>query len=170
MSATTMMMRVMMETRADLASEKPSGAQSKVDGQAAASSGQKIKIPDRLYFKIGDVADLLGVKPYVLRYWESEFPMISPQKSNSGQRVYRRSDVETVVMIKTLLYDERYSIEGARKRIKELRKGGELKSFKKEAASPNRDEVVVEGLRRAKQLAKEMQKLSLTPIDKLFSL
>src|ERR1700730_8061228 len=92
----------------------------------------KFQIPDRLYFRIGDVADILGIKPYVLRYWESEFPMIAPQKSNTGQRVYRRSDVETVIMIKTLLYSERYSIEGARKRIRELRKEGELKNFKKE--------------------------------------
>lgn len=92
----------------------------------------KIHIPDRLYFRIGDVADLLGVKPYVLRYWESEFPMINPQKSSTGQRVYRKSDVETVVMIKRLLYEERYSIEGAKKKIKELRKEGELKLFKDE--------------------------------------
>lgn len=92
----------------------------------------KVQIPDRLYFRIGDVAELLGIKPYVLRYWESEFSMISPQKSSSGQRVYRRSDVETVLMIKHLLYEERYSIEGARKRIKELRKEGELRVFKEE--------------------------------------
>src|SRR3954468_14098010 len=92
----------------------------------------KVQIPDRLYFRIGDVAELLGVKPYVLRYWESEFPMISPQKSSSGQRVYRRSDVETVLMIKRLLYEERYSVEGAKKKIKELRKEGDLKGFKEE--------------------------------------
>src|SRR4051794_1157928 len=89
-------------------------------------------IPDRLYFRIGDVADLVGVKPYVLRYWETEFPMISPQKSASGQRVYRRSDVETVLLIKHLLYEERYSIDGARKRLRELRKDGSLKAFKQE--------------------------------------
>lgn len=129
-----------------------------------------IRIPDRLYFKIGDVADLLGVKPYVLRYWETEFSMISPQKSDSGQRVYRRSDVETLVMIKTLLYQERYSIEGARKKIRELRKEGELKSFKKEVASPGRDEVVMAGLKRAKHLVREMKQLSQTPITKLFPL
>ena len=69
-------------------------------------------IPDRLYFRIGDVAELLGVKPYVLRYWETEFPIISPQKSTTGQRVYRRGDVETLVLIKHLLYKEKYSIEG----------------------------------------------------------
>jgi DNA-binding transcriptional MerR regulator len=92
-------------------------------------------IPDRLYFRIGDVADLVGVKPYVLRYWETEFPMISPQKSASGQRVYRRSDVETVLLIKHLLYEERYSIDGARKRLRELRKDGVLKAFKAETLS-----------------------------------
>ena len=95
----------------------------------------KIQIPDRLYFRIGDVAELLGVKPYVLRYWETEFPVITPQKSPTGQRVYRRSDVETLVMIKHLLYEDRYSIEGARKKIKELRKEGELREFKTEAVS-----------------------------------
>src|SRR3954462_13511997 len=87
----------------------------------------RVEIPNRLYFRIGDVAELLGVKPYVLRYWESEFPVISPQKSSSGQRVYRRNDVETLLLIQQLLHEERYSVEGARKRIQELRKDGELK-------------------------------------------
>jgi DNA-binding transcriptional MerR regulator len=74
----------------------------------------------RIFFRIGDVADIVGVKPYVLRYWESEFPQISPSKSASGHRVYQRSDVETLLAIKKLLHDERYSIEGARKRLKSL--------------------------------------------------
>lgn len=94
-----------------------------------------IEIPERLYFRIGDVAELLGVRPHVLRYWESEFPIVAPQKSATGQRVYRRSDVETLVMIKHLLHEERYSIEGARKRIRELRKEGALRSFKQETVS-----------------------------------
>lgn len=92
-------------------------------------------IPDRLYFKIGDVAELVGVKPYVLRYWESEFPMLSPEKKSTGQRVYRRSDVETLLMIKHLLYTERYSIEGARRRIRELRKEGTLKDYREKAVA-----------------------------------
>lgn len=95
----------------------------------------RIEIPERLYFRIGDVAELLGVRPHVLRYWESEFPIIAPQKSATGQRVYRRSDVETLVMIKHLLHEERYSIEGARKRIRELRKEGALRNYKQEAVS-----------------------------------
>ena len=73
-------------------------------------------------------------------------------------------------MIKELLYEERYSIEGARKRIRELRKDGELKSFKKEVAQPARDEVVTAGLKRAKVLARELKQLSQTPITKLFAL
>ncbi len=88
------------------------------------------RIPNRLYFRIGEVAELLGVKPYVLRYWETEFKMVSPQKSSSGQRVYKRADVETVMLIKHLLYIERYSIEGAIKKIRELRRGGGMRKLR----------------------------------------
>jgi DNA-binding transcriptional MerR regulator len=79
------------------------------------------RIPDKLFFRIGDAAELLEVKPYVLRFWETEFPMVRPTKSRSGQRVYRKKDVEMLFLIKHLLYVERFSIEGARKRIRELR-------------------------------------------------
>lgn len=78
------------------------------------------QIPNKLYFRIGEVADLLTVKPYVLRYWETEFPDIKPAKSKSGQRLYKRKDVETLVHIKELLYQQRFTINGARKRLKEL--------------------------------------------------
>lgn len=81
---------------------------------------QTITIPNKLYFRIGEVADLLSVKPYVLRYWETEFPDIKPAKSKSGQRLYKRRDVEVLVHIKDLLYAERFTINGARKRLKEL--------------------------------------------------
>jgi DNA-binding transcriptional MerR regulator len=76
-------------------------------------------LPDKLYFKIGEVAELADVKPHVLRYWESEFPAIRPQKSRSGQRLYRRQDVEAVLAVRHLLYDRRYTIEGARQHLKE---------------------------------------------------
>jgi DNA-binding transcriptional MerR regulator len=85
-------------------------------------------LPDKLFFRIGEVADLLGVKPYVLRYWETEFPGLAPDKSKTGQRVYKKHEVETLLLIKQLLYTERYSIEGARRRLRELRKSGQLKS------------------------------------------
>jgi DNA-binding transcriptional MerR regulator len=75
-------------------------------------------LPDKLYFKIGEVAKLVGVKPYVLRYWESEFSMIRPGKTQSKHRLYRRRDVETLLEIKQLLHAERYTIEGAKRRLK----------------------------------------------------
>src|SRR5438309_3514673 len=75
------------------------------------------EIPDKLYFKIGEVSELLGVEPYVLRYWETEFPGLSPKKSGTGHRLYRRKDVELLLRIKHLLYEKRYTIEGARQTL-----------------------------------------------------
>ena len=75
------------------------------------------EIPDKLYFKIGEVSDLLGVEAYVLRYWESEFPVLSPKKSGTGHRLYRRKDVELLLRIKHLLYEKRFTIEGARQTL-----------------------------------------------------
>jgi len=77
-------------------------------------------IPDKQYFKIGEVADIAGVEPYVLRYWETEFKSIRPEKTRSNQRLYRRRDVETVLTIKKLLYDEGFRIDGAKRRLREL--------------------------------------------------
>lgn len=89
-----------------------------------------IVVPNRMFFRIGEVADLLGLKPYVLRFWESQFPGLAPQKSSAGQRVYRRTEVEMLVLIQHLLYSERYSIEGARKKLRDLRKQGKLSKYK----------------------------------------
>ncbi len=75
------------------------------------------EIPDKLYFKIGEVSELLGVEAYVLRYWESEFPVLSPKKSGTGHRLYRRKDVELLLRIKHLLYEKRFTIEGARQSL-----------------------------------------------------
>ena len=75
------------------------------------------EIPDKLYFRIGEVARLASIKPYVLRFWESEFPSLGPRKSGTGHRLYRRKDVELVLEIKRLLYEKRYTIEGARKML-----------------------------------------------------
>ena len=75
------------------------------------------EIPDKLYFKIGEVSALLGVEPYVLRYWETEFPALSPKKSGTGHRLYRRKDVELLLRIKHLLYEKRFTIEGARQSL-----------------------------------------------------
>jgi DNA-binding transcriptional MerR regulator len=75
------------------------------------------EIPDKLYFKIGEVSELLGVEPYVLRYWETEFSVLSPKKSGTGHRLYRRKDVELLLRIKYLLRDKRFTIEGARQTL-----------------------------------------------------
>ena len=74
-------------------------------------------IPEKLFFKIGEVCDLLGVQAHVLRYWETEFPMFAPQKNRAGQRTYRRRDVEMALRIKELLYDEKYTIAGAKQKL-----------------------------------------------------
>ena len=72
-------------------------------------------IPEKLFFRIGEVSQIVGVEPHVLRYWESEFPALSPKKSSSGQRMFRRRDVELLLRIKHLLYDRKFTIEGARR-------------------------------------------------------
>ncbi|MGB7721621.1 MAG: MerR family transcriptional regulator [Bryobacteraceae bacterium] len=75
------------------------------------------EIPDKLYFKIGEVSELLGVEAYVLRYWETEFRALSPKKSGTGHRLYRRKDLELLLRIKHLLYEKRFTIEGARQSL-----------------------------------------------------
>lgn len=88
------------------------------------SSGDRTDpvIPDRMFFRIGDVSEITGVDAHVLRFWESEFPALSPSKTPTGQRQYRRRDVETVLAIKRLLYEEKYTIPGARKALRERRR------------------------------------------------
>ena len=101
------------------------------------------EIPNKLYFKIGEVAHLVGVEPYVLRYWETEFPDIHPVKSKTNQRLYRRKDLETVLKIRTLLYKEGFTIEGARKRIREI---------------PKLEKSFEQGLRRREGLLEDLKK------------
>jgi DNA-binding transcriptional MerR regulator len=88
------------------------------------------KIPEKLFFKIGEVCDIAGVQAHVLRYWESEFPMLAPQKNRAGQRTYRRRDVEMALRIKELLYDDQYTIAGAKKKL-----AGELRAPAREKVS-----------------------------------
>ena len=88
------------------------------------------EIPDKLYFKIGEVSELLGVEPYVLRYWESEFAVLSPKKSGTGHRLYRRKDVELLLRIKHLLYEKKFTIEGARQRLQEESRGPKARASK----------------------------------------
>lgn len=92
------------------------------------------RIPEKLFFKIGEVCELIKVQPHVLRYWETEFPMLAPQKNRAGQRVYRRKDVEMVLRIRDLLYEEKFTIAGAKKKLAdEMRGSTRTRAASKEA-------------------------------------
>jgi DNA-binding transcriptional MerR regulator len=97
-----------------------------------------VVIPEKIYFKIGEVCELVGVQAHVLRYWETEFPMLSPQKNNSGQRSYRRRDVEIALRIKQLLYNEMFTIAGAKKKLQaEQREGSKAKAARHNPPEPS---------------------------------
>ena len=101
-------------------------------------------IPEKIFFKIGEVCDLVGVQAHVLRYWETEFPMLSPQKNRSGQRSYRRRDVEIALRVKELLYDDLYTIAGAKKKLQtEMRESSRLKIVHSEPA-PEKENYIKE--------------------------
>jgi len=90
---------------------------------AAKHKADEIFIPDKLYFRIGEVAALCHLPAYVLRFWESEFPQLKPVKSSTGQRMYRKRDVESVLRIKQLLYEQGFTISGARQQLRTESKG-----------------------------------------------
>ncbi len=89
--------------------------------------------PVQEFFSIGEVCELTDLKPHVLRYWESQFKFLNPAKNRSGNRVYQRREVELIQLVKHLLYTEKYTIEGARQKVDEQRKGGELRSAARSA-------------------------------------
>jgi DNA-binding transcriptional MerR regulator len=98
------------------------------------------RIPEKLFFKIGEVCELIKVQPHVLRYWETEFPMLAPQKNRAGQRVYRRKDVEMVLRIRDLLYEEKFTIAGAKKKLAdEMRGSTRARTASKETAAADID-------------------------------
>ena len=95
------------------------------------------RIPEKLFFRIGEVCDLIKVQPHVLRYWETEFPMLAPQKNRAGQRVYRRKDVEMVLRIHDLLYEEKFTIAGAKKKLLDESRAGSVRArLAEDAAEP----------------------------------
>lgn len=89
--------------------------------KARAQAGQPL--PEKLYYRIGEVARLTGLKPHVLRYWETEFDLVLPSKDRAKQRLYRRKDVELILEIKRLLYNEKYSIAGAKRKLRQILRG-----------------------------------------------
>ena len=93
-----------------------------IDNNKLNGDSLDIQIPDKMFFKIRDVAKIVDVKPHVLRYWESEFPTLNPQKNRNGQRMYTRKDVEMAAEIRKLLHLERYSIAGAKQKLKKRKR------------------------------------------------
>ncbi|MDA0330224.1 MAG: MerR family transcriptional regulator [Gemmatimonadetes bacterium] len=94
-------------------------------------------IAKKVYYSIGEVCDLTGLKPHVLRYWETQFEVLNPTKNRAGNRVYRSRDVEVVLLVKSLLYDEKYTIEGANQKLVDMRREGELKAGGHEVVAPD---------------------------------
>jgi DNA-binding transcriptional MerR regulator len=116
------------------------GAKRAAAVRAKKSPAQEIVIPDKLFFRIGEVARLCSLPAYVLRFWETEFPQLKPAKSNTGQRVYRRKDVENIVRVKKLLYEDGYTISGARQLLKTEAKRDRLQgALSFVAPPPNKD-------------------------------
>lgn len=93
-------------------------------------------IVKKAYYSIGDVCDLTGLKPHVLRYWETQFDVLRPTKNRAGNRVFRPKDIELIMLVKNLLYGQKYTIEGANKKLLEMRKGGELAGGQHEVLGP----------------------------------
>jgi DNA-binding transcriptional MerR regulator len=91
--------------------------------------------PVQEFFSIGEVCEITDLKPHVLRYWESQFKFLSPAKNRSGNRVYQRKEIELILLVKHLLYTEKYTIDGARLKVEEHRKAGDLKSIARAALS-----------------------------------
>ena len=105
-------------------------------GEGESDYRRQEPIAPRVYYSIGDVCDLTGLKPHVLRYWESQFEVMNPTKNRAGNRVYRPKDIDLVFLVKRLLYEEKYTIEGARQRLLELRQEGSLDEEKQDVLGP----------------------------------
>jgi DNA-binding transcriptional MerR regulator len=127
-----------------------------------ALSDERPEIPDKLYFRIGEVSRLAGIKPYVLRFWETEFSTLGPKKSGKGHRLYRRKDVELVLEIKRLLYEKRYTIEGARKYLDaRTREGGSKSSegMAKGAAAQSQGDLFQNSSRAFEEVRRELKEI-----------
>jgi DNA-binding transcriptional MerR regulator len=121
-------------------------------GREGGGRFQQEPLIKKAYYSIGDVSELTGLKPHVLRYWETQFPELAPTKNRAGNRVYRPREVELVLLVKHLLYKERFTIEGARKKLKELRQAGEMEEERREALTPELLAVFAEELQELLQI------------------
>lgn len=126
------------------ASPPPAEAQTVEVGQSAPASHRPIARKE--YYAISEVCDLVGLKPHVLRYWESQFPALSPSKNRSGNRVYQRKEIRLILLVKQLLYDEKYTVEGARAKLDRLRRGAQLGQATAHALEPQMIQLLREDL------------------------
>jgi DNA-binding transcriptional MerR regulator len=115
--------------------------------------------PVQEFFSIGEVCDLTGLKAHVLRYWESQFRFLSPAKNRSGNRVYQRKEIELILLVKHLLYTEKYTIDGARQKLNDHRKAGELRRV-------SRDALGVETLAAMEEELRDLLRLLESPVEK----
>lgn len=116
------------------------------------------RIAPREYYSISEVCELVGLKPHVLRYWESQFPVLNPSKNRSGNRVYQRKEIRLVLLVKQLLYDEKYTVEGARAKLERLRRGAQLVEATQHVLEPQLIELLRQDLGELKAI--------LTPPDR----
>jgi DNA-binding transcriptional MerR regulator len=123
-------------------------------------------IPNKLFFKIGEVCEITDTQPYVLRYWESEFPALAPAKNSSGQRIYRRRDIETVLRIKQLLYEEGFTIAGAKKRLETEMAGRGNTPTSQAAAVVESEQSAEDPTRRALQEVRDTLREILTLLER----
>ena len=136
--------------------------------RASVPSPDPPSIPNRLYFKIGDVARICELEPYVLRFWETQFPQLKPNKSGTGQRLYRRRDVELALEIKRLVHGEGYTISGARQALEQ----GHRKSAKQArlplagSDDPRNEDLVAAAIGRARVELREIASLLAAPVSK----
>ena len=109
-------------------------------------------IAKKAYYSIGEVCDLTGLKAHVLRYWETQFELLHPTKNRAGNRVFRPKEIELILLVKHLLYEQKFTIDGARQRLLDMRKGGEILSVGRDAA----DREFLTGMKQELQLVKEV--------------
>lgn len=132
------------------------------------SDDENTELPDKIYFKIGEVAEIVGVEPYVLRYWESEFPALRPNKSRSQQRLYRKRDVEVLLRIKKLLYEDMYTIAGAKKQL--ARAGDRSHSPQMDLSLPERPSAAAGSASSGPPLEAEVRQRLERELDEILSL
>lgn len=119
--------------RNEAPAEQTEGAPAPASDDAAPPPAASRPVAPKEYYSISEVCDLVGLRPHVLRYWETQFPLLNPSKNRSGNRVYQRKEIKLILFVKHLLYEEKYTVEGAKQKLEQLRKGGELHTETKKA-------------------------------------